>query len=188
MTFFLSGDPEPMVVTLGVETGTEDDPSDLADEIFSLWVNAGTIFEPDSFSNEYRIGPFIASIMTATGPQIGTGVNFRQGTNAGIDSTPNNCAVLVQKRTARGGRKGRGRMYVPPVWPTEGPIEANGDIQVLLHASWQVAMTEFLLSCDSAGHAIVLLHSEEAGAIAPDPVTQLVVSPKLATQRTRMRP
>lgn len=188
MQFTLDSDAEPMVVTIGCDVGTEDDPSILADAVWSRLTTSDPMWDPSSISDEYNVGPFVASIMTSTGPQIGTGTEVLVGTNAGVESLPNNCAVLVQKRTARGGRKGRGRAYFPPVFPTEGAVEANGNLQPTFIASWQDSMTTWLLSSDSEGQPLVLLHSEEAGPIAPDPITGLVVATKIATQRTRLRP
>ena len=188
LQFFLTGDAEPIVVTFGVDSGSEDDPSVLADAVWSRLNDAGTIFQGSSFSSAYRMGPFVASIQTATGPQIGTGTFFVQGAVAAVAPIPQNCAVLVQKRTARGGRKGRGRGYFPPLYPTEASITAVGGIDSVPLAAWQTAMTEFHAASVAEGQPLVLLHSEEAGPIAPDPITSLTVAPIIATQRTRLRP
>jgi len=188
MQFFLTGDAEAMVVTIGIDSGAEEDPEALADDVLSDLVGSGTIFASGSFSDQYDIGPFVASIMTSTGPQIGTGTTFESGSNPGVLPVPSNCAILVQKRTARGGRKGRGRAYFPPIYPTENSVNPNGDLFSTTLTAWQDAMNEFHTTLAASGRPMVLLHSEEAGAIAPDPVTSLVVAPKIATQRTRLRP
>lgn len=187
MQFFLTGDAEPMVVTLGVDSGAEDNPSTLADAVWSRLNVAGSNFVATEISNQYRMGPFVASIMTATGPQIGTGDLQVQGTSSGVLPVPQNCAILVQKRTARGGRKGRGRAYFPPINMNEANVSPTGVILAAQVTAWQDAMTEFLISSDTEGQPLVLLHSEEAGAIAPDPITALQVQTVIATQRTRLR-
>lgn len=185
--FKLTGDVEDMVVTLGIDPGAISVPTVLADLVWDELVNAGTIFAASSFSANYQIGPFTATIMTATGPQTGEGTSSRDGTNAGVSALPNNVAVLVQKRTARGGRQGRGRSYFPCVFPTEGDIGPTGDMSTTSQTAWQTAMNEFLSGLAAADIPMVLLHSEAAGGLAPDPVTALVVDQKVATQRTRLR-
>lgn len=188
MQFFLAGDAEPMVVTLGVDNGSEEDPTALADSVFGDLIGAGTIFVDSSYYSLYTIGPFVASIMTSTGPQIGTGTLSQDGDNPLVLPPPNNCAVLVQRRTARGGRKGRGRMYFPPIFPTEASITASGLIDSTPWAAWVTAMNEFHAALVASSTPMYLLHSEAAGPIAPDPVTSLVVEQRIATQRTRLRP
>ncbi len=176
-----------MVATFGVDSGSEEDPEALADAQFFIWAEAGTIYALDSSSSLYQLGPFECTIMTSTGPQTGTGTDFRQFTNATISPPPNNTAILVQKRTSRGGRKGRGRMYLPPASLHEPNVGATGDITGVTLTAHQTWADEVLAAMDLASQPMVLLHSEEAGAIAPDPVTSLSVQPKVATQRTRLR-
>lgn len=186
-TFEVAGDAEQMVCTFGVDSGAEEDPTVLADAIFDLWANTVTHFSASSIALGYRLGPFECTIMTATGPQTGTGADFRLGTNDLMDVLPNNCAVLAQKRTGRGGRKGRGRFFIPPCTLEDGDVDATGTIDTVHLASLQTWATAFLLALDSATTPMVLLHSEEAGPIAPDVVTNLVVQSRIATQRTRLR-
>ena len=188
MQFFLAGDAEAMVVTVGVDSGAEEDPSVLADAVFSRLVQSGTIFEPSSHTEDWTMGPFVASIMTSTGPQIGTGEFSNQGEIPTQTTLPQNCAILVQKRTARGGRKGRGRMYWPPVYPNEATTGPTGLLDAGAHTAWQTAMTEFHALSVAESQPLVLLHSEAAGAIAPDNITSLVAQQRIATQRTRLRP
>ena len=188
MQFFLAGDAEAMVVTVGVDSGSEEDPSALADAVFSRLQQSGTIFEASSHTEDWTMGPFVASIMTSTGPQIGTGEFSAQGEIPTQTTLPQNCAVLVQKRTARGGRKGRGRMYFPPVYPNEATTGPTGLLDAGAFAAWQTAMTEFHALSAAESQPLVLLHSEAAGAIAPDNITSLVAQQRIATQRTRLRP
>jgi hypothetical protein len=188
MQFFLAGDAEAMVVTVGVDSGAEDDPSVLADAVWSRLSGSGTIFQSSSLTEDWTMGPFVASIMTSTGPQIGTGESSVTGTITTHTTLPQNCAVLVQKRTARGGRRGRGRMYFPPVYPNEASSGPTGNLDPVPFAAWQEAMVDFHTVSVAEGQPLVLLHSVEAGAIAPDPITSLVAQQRLATQRTRLRP
>lgn len=185
--FHLAGDAEPMVATFGVDSGAETNPTNLASDICVLWIDADTAYAASSMSNLYTVGPFEATIMTPTGPQTGTGTSSRVGTNSSVLPPPNNVTYLTQKRTDRGGRKGRGRFFQPPANLHEANIDAVGTVLLSIYEREQDWATSFLLALDGAGTPMVLLHSEEAGPIAPDPVTALVVQQKVATQRTRLR-
>lgn len=186
-TFSLTGDVQPMVVTIGCDPGVFTDPVDLADSVFARFIASGTIFAASSYSDQYRIGPFSATIMTASGPQTADGTDSQQGTNAGILPPPNNVAILVQKRTAFGGRRGRGRMYFPPLYPTENSISAIGDLTGVTFDAWQEAMDEFLEAMSVGGTPMYLLHSDVPTVLLPSVVTALQVQQKVATQRTRLR-
>jgi len=187
MQFFLTGDAEAMVATVGVDCGTEDNPTTIADEVWTNLTSSGTAYAASSMSDLYTVGPFVASIMTPTGPQIGTGIFSITGENDAVTPPPNNVSWLIQKRTARGGREGRGRMYIPPAELHDGNIDAVGDIFTTIHVRMQACMTGLLLAQDSDGHPLVLLHSEATGPLPPDPITALAAQGKVATQRTRLR-
>lgn len=187
LTFFLTGDVEPMVVTFGCSPGAFDTPEDLADSIHAQFLASGTIFSASSYSELYRIGPFSATIMTASGPQTGEGANSQQGTNTGVLPVPNNVAILVQKRTAFGGRRGRGRAYFPPVYPAESNVSAIGDLTSVTRDAWQIAMDDFLESCSTGGTPLYLLHDDQPTPMLPSLITSLAVQTKVATQRTRLR-
>lgn len=187
LTFFLTGDVEPMVVTMGCSPGAFDAPEDLADSIHAQFLAAGTIFVASSYSDQYRIGPFSATIMTASGPQTGEGSAQQQGTNAGVPACPNNVAILVQKRTVFGGRRGRGRSYFPPLYPGEANISPIGDLTSVTRDAWQVAMDEFLAGCSTGGTPLYLLHDDQPTPMLPSLITSLSVQTKVATQRTRLR-
>lgn len=110
-----------------------------------------------------------------------------------LTSLPPNCAVLVHKRTARGGRRGRGRMYLP--WAinassvTEGGVLTPADQLVI-----QTAVSVWLSGIASGAGPVVLLHRPSSPDIqgppttpgSPNTVTSLVVDPLIATQRRRL--
>ncbi len=101
---------------------------------------------------------------------------------------PNNCAWLIKKSTDLGGRRNRGRMYLP--CPQEADVDAAG---ICLSAS-VLAMNTQLAKLMPGGtiHTAfgflgdpVVLH--ETGSQTPATVTDLSTQPKIATQRRRMR-
>lgn len=99
---------------------------------------------------------------------------------------PPNCALLVRKITASGGRRGRGRFYLP------GVIEAYADgaglidsgTIAILQTNAGTMLSNLLLDADIA--QVVLLHS--TAPFTPTVITNFVVQNRLATQRRRLRP
>lgn len=90
---------------------------------------------------------------------------------------------LIQKRTAFGGRKQRGRMY----WPTP-PSSVVDDGGVMI-SSWtdafQANLDAWLSDMSSIGLPLYLLHGETS--TLPTLITSLQLQPILATQRRRQR-
>lgn len=123
--------------------------------------------------------------------QLGTGVYSFAGSNAQT-SLPPNCAVLVYKRTARGSRRGRGRMYLPWVLTTSDVTE-DGQIAATKITSMQTAVEVFRAALATNDMPMVVLHRPSLPSTqnptsmgAPDPVTLLEVDSMIATQRRRL--
>jgi len=121
-----------------------------------------------------------------------TGSTFEWvGSEAGADGNPlppPNCAALVKKITGLGGRKQRGRAYLPGCsrpgnsLTTAGTFDAS-DAEAIGDAVF--AFLADLASTPSGTEADgVLLHSDST---PPTPITATICEPKLATQRRRLR-
>lgn len=187
----LDGDGEDMVVTCGHEIDSasgatgEDAPNDL----FGAFA---TNILPVSFGAHYTLdsvvcyvgqdGPTTVEISTAT-PDTGIGA---------ATTLPPNSAYLVRKRTDLGGRRGRGRMYLPCV--AEGAVDNVGNVSSGTVAAIQTALDEWHehLTALVGGRLyppVVLHRSEGIGTEpAPTPVTRFTIDSKIATQRRRLRP
>jgi hypothetical protein len=123
---------------------------------------------------------------------IGDGDLIVESTNAPIDGgfssecCPSNCAVLVRKLSALGGRKNRGRLFYPDVPKTH--VNQNG----IMDSSWTSQLQSdfedfFTAVSDVTGlEDGVLFHSDELDA--PTELIGLKVQRQIATQRRRMRP
>lgn len=96
---------------------------------------------------------------------------------------PPQVAVLVQKITFFGGRRGRGRVYIPGV--REDDVLASGLLDPAQLTLWQSSIDAFEGALTLAGIQLVVLHDIET--VSPTPVESLVVSPRVATQRRRNR-
>jgi hypothetical protein len=110
-----------------------------------------------------------------------------------MSSTTPNCAILVQKRTALGGRQGRGRVYVP-FSINESQVDETGRLLASYVTQMQADMDDYLFGY---GGTMVIanrlydlpwtnparqLLAVSKGAL----VTALTVAPMIATQRRRM--
>jgi len=116
-----------------------------------------------------------------TGPS-GEFADVRQGSISGSNAAPA-FSCLVRKITASGGRKGRGRWFLP------GMVEANvaegGDINVTYLGNLNADLEVFRDFIDTdGGLPMVLLHND---LTTPTVVTALQAQQIGATQRRRQR-
>lgn len=134
------------------------------------------------------------------------------GGGLALAPTPSNTAILVQKVTTRGGRRGKGRMYVPGC--PEANVDQDGFLTVAYRASLQTAVNNLLdrltapAGGGTAGDPVAprLLHNSSTQTTvqtsptarivtttitgpgpAPDAITGFLIAPQVATQRRRMR-
>lgn len=112
------------------------------------------------------------------------GVIFVVGSASG-ETAPPNVALLMRKRTAAGGRKNIGRMFVPK--PTEAGIEESGRLSSGQFGAWEVACGDFYdaLTGIAGIDDLVILHSLVADT--PTVITSLEGQELVATQRRRLR-
>lgn len=178
-----AADPEPMFTAIGVELASGVAPSsDLVQALTSI--ADGAI--DNIVSSELTIGP-------------GYMVFGQDGGDLRIDSPnppvaglngPNaltiNTAVLVRKLTASGGRRGRGRMYIPGL--PEGNVATAGNITPSVVPTLQTAIDSLLtnLVAHASVERCVLFH--DTAPFTPTTITSLEVQRKVATQRRRLRP
>jgi hypothetical protein len=128
----------------------------------------------------------LQSILVKNGPNsTGPFAELAVGVDGGASLVSVSPAVslLVQKRTALGGRHGRGRMFVPGL--PEAATNKHGEV---LSANVDTLILDFLGFFDDMAASdlpLVVLH----GAVSPSPtlVTSLDPQTILATQRRRQR-
>lgn len=109
------------------------------------------------------------------------------GMAAGDDRTPPAVAAVMRKGTARAGRAGRGRMFLPWILD-EDNVGEDGSITSGQQTTLNDAADEFRGNLAAAGLALVLLHNEGAsGGTEPTLVTSLICETQVGTQRRRQR-
>jgi hypothetical protein len=182
--FVLSGDTEEMLCTIGVETTAASTADRIAacnsamdawgDNILPLQANDYTLVGVDGVFGDASGDIPISS---TDGPRTGA------ETDAPV---PQNTAVLVKKVSGLGGRRNRGRFYVPGISVLD--IGNTGIINSGPLASWGTAVNNFLLGMESGSFMdnLVIFHS--SAPLTPTVIADLDVDPIVATQRRRLRP
>ena len=129
----LAGDLEPMVCTFGFENGGDQSPDDCAAAIDARYQEdfvAGMLGSDWTYRGvEVQLGNPAGSggpVGTATAAVVGI---------AGLLTMPQNVAGLCHKRTAVGGRRGRGRFYLPGGFLPENVVSPAGAISSSLITS-----------------------------------------------------
>lgn len=183
MRWSLAGDSEWMVSTLGVSTPTTDPtPSELAAAVGVAW-DASALTTAGNMGAGWSAGTVMVTVMTGTGPvlfEVGTPL---AGSGAGT-TLPNNCAVLIRKQSAVGGRRGRGRNYLPSAYLPESTVNQVGTIDPAQVSNITTWFGTFWDGLEDAFLYPSLFHSDVA---VHTPLLGFTVQPKIATQRTRLR-
>nr|CRY97734.1 hypothetical protein [uncultured prokaryote] len=187
-----SGDPDSWYMTFGVAI----DRPEVEDSVIGAKIN-------QAFEESWLLS--MTANTTLVGCQFTRGVapfenitSFTASGETGDGSTgrlPQNCALLVAKRTALGGRRNRGRFFVPNVL-TDGAVDNVGVIGQPTVDAFQAVADQFLGDLadeDYEGYAIslpmVILHNEASSGTTPSPTTvnKLTVDGRISTQRRRLR-
>jgi hypothetical protein len=183
----LVGDKERMAVTYGVELvgGTPQSLSGVAESLHNVFD-----LHPNGIPNSaYALESTEVRAGTAAGTVGGLGEFVQKKQSRGTAAPlPQNCAVLVHKRSGLPGRRARGRLYLPGI--SEGVVSAAGVIETATVSSFQGIFNQWItaLVAVTTVERMVLLHSPGVSPIIPPtPVVNLVMDPVIATMRRRLR-
>lgn len=154
------------------------------DNVFAVLGDSQVIVGP----SYVRVGQDGGEALTVTGTATYTGST---GTSAAINAGQ---ALLVHKLSSRGGRRGKGRMYVPWVIE-EGNVDDVGRLAPSTLSGAQGVMDDFLTALNAVTEvdAMVLLHSPSGEGVAnptppglPNVVNSLLVDAIVGSQRRRL--
>jgi len=169
--------PTGAAVTFGFEHSGTFDVDDKAATFATIW--------DGSLLNQQMNTINLVEVLVKLGPDdtgpTGAWTGVFTGSLTG-ETCPPNVAALIQKRTALGGRRNRGRIYLPALRETQ--IHDDGVVDSAYLDELQNVATIFLGDMDTEGNPLVILHS---GSGAPTPITALNVDGRVATQRRRLR-
>jgi hypothetical protein len=184
-------------VVYGVANPTDMDAASVALAADAAWsANLAKAMTTEGITNETlaKLGP------DASGPSAQVAVEGGTGVEIPPTCTPQ-VAYLISKNTALGGRRGRGRMYIPAV--KEESVSVLGRLDTGITSRISAKLGPFLVALTTDDIPMVLLHDPPtrwdlvdgqprrvptSGSIpAPTPVLNLSLSPVVATQRRRNR-
>lgn len=172
-------------ITLGHknETGLTD-PTAIAAAAYDPLLGSG------SFQGRLDSNVTLASCTVRIGqdggdPLVGQFVGSQTGLLSAT-TLPPNCAVLIHKRTARGGRRGRGRLFIP-WYVDEGGVAEDGTLTGTVLTPIQNAMNGWRTAMNLDNLPPYLLHDTGLTATgAPDLITSFTADPVISTQRRRL--
>lgn len=181
--------PNGAVNTLGFLNTAGDSAALAAEAMFLRWAS--------NVMPNLSSGIALTSALVKLGPEdTGPSAVYTDSAPGGAsaDSAAPNTAWLVKKSTAGGGRRARGRMYIPGV--TEAAMLSDGSTNATIRGALQDDLEQFFLDCVTGDQPLELIHSDAVDAngdpipnTAPAPtlLTALTVDTFLATQRRRLR-
>lgn len=184
------GDPDPWFCTLGVDVSGQGANFDsVANELFAAWAEFILPYQ----STQLHLHGVTLRVGTEEGPLMAYSTTAAAtGASAG-QKLPQNCALLVDKMTASGGHRNRGRMFVPGLLG-DSEVDNVGLIGSAQVTTFQTQFSNFLaavrvgLIAPEDELVPVILHNTGISPTPlPTPITSLRVQSIISTQRKRLR-
>lgn len=192
--FSLAGDPELMEVGFGLDwtSGPAWDVS-VADDMFHTF---------ETTFLEQMAGTYML-VEAVLQHQLATGVSEIHSTPApapaalGGAALPQNCGLLIHKRTEGAGRGKNGRVYLPGI--PEERVDGRGVVDTAFVALQQAEADQFWATFDgtdfpflAVNHGLVKVPGSDPPVYTDPPflwdnVTSLAIDQTIATQRRRLR-
>lgn len=181
-----TGQPRLSSWTLGISETlpTARTPEDVAQLLYFDFSTTNCPYAATAMIGNWSFVGVNYTRQTESGPLVGEYRQTTTGGAVGLGMTPN-VAILVKKVTGAGGRRNRGRMYIPPVYPGEAGVDYNGviDADKVLVLQSQYAVAYSLIVDDDL--LPVLFHTE--APFTPTDISSFQVQQIVATQRRRLR-
>jgi hypothetical protein len=174
------GDPDPYLVTHGFAYESPFDPDDWLSAMVTAWLDELRALTSDTVTLRatklvYNDGGTMIEAEHAAGVA-------GQNTN---NVLPQNCALLVRKRTGLAGRKHKGRMYWPSIL-SDDLVNPIGQIDTSTITTLQGHFDDVFTALNGVTNAFpALLHTDPLDT--PNAVTGYTVDGVIATQRRRLR-
>lgn len=172
-------------ITMGHENNTGvNDPVELAETLLDAMLT-GVTFQDGLDSNVTMRSCTVRLGQDGGDPLVGVGTGSATG-GLSSASPPANVAVLVHKRTAAGGRRNRGRLFIP-WYVIETNVQEDGTIDSGTVSAINGYMNGWRTNLVTVQLPPVVLHSVgNSVAPAPTPITALTVDNLVATQKRRL--
>jgi hypothetical protein len=195
--FTVAGQPRPICSTLGIgRPEGESNPLSAKHLADRMAEHFKAVFGAASTGEQWAFQGVTAAVQEMADSQdvakSSAEYNFQGAWSQ--RNPPINCCLLVEKRTSKGGKRYRGRMYLPAAWVSSNATASSGQLDNGERDSFGSKLTAFYnaITSPTMGTAFqpVLLHNQgEAGGtnFIPTEITSFGIDPMLATQRKRMR-
>jgi len=183
----LTGDAERMAITYGVDLAVEapPDPNATASSLHQAFVQ--TMINILATGYQLVATEMRYQVTGETFPRIARHEQVNPGTGSS-NLIPQNTAYLIHKLSAFGGRRNRGRFYLPGVGEPE--VGITGALTTAEKTRIQTALNAWFTQLNSIPNIddVIILHST---GITPTPAPTAVIGfqidPVVATQRRRLR-
>lgn len=211
LEFMFDNDPEPMYCTIGLRAAVAPLDASHAERLFSAWRQNGLTRQVSSA----QLRGAIVRVQQDGGGTVVYEHRPAAPVNGGTVASgfPSNVAVIAEKLTARAGRRGRGRLFVPGIPDTDA--DNAGVLSSSAVTGWNTVLLGFhqnLLgqtgggTLEGADVVPLLFHgptttttrttgpgtrtvttTEGAPGPLPDVITGFSVDNMVGTQRRRLR-
>lgn len=158
--------------------------TELADNIYASYVGSGRPITAANVCDAYTFRGVVVRKQGDVGVEVGEHMESVVGT-ASASVLPPNCTTLWNKSTATGGRRGRGRAFIPIYAPGESTVDSLGVIPGVTVTATQALYDAFLIAAAGQGLFPQLFH--QTAPFTPSPVLSFQMQSQIATQRRRMR-
>jgi hypothetical protein len=170
-------------ITFGVLPAVADAAS-VANAALAAFTDTGSL--KSKMSSNVTLARIKVSLGTDTGEDLVSELNTAAVGTSVSPTLPGNDAVLVHKRSARGGRRGRGRIFIPWFVP-ETNVGENGIIDSSYVVTLGTCVSAWFTALGTRNIPMQILHQPgETPEGVPTPVTSLSVDPLISTQRRRL--
>lgn len=180
--FSCVGDMRRPVITFGFVDPGVDSPSAIGNTLLTKW-RAVAAFEDNSLATSYAMEECDVVVNRAGVHVVGNSIGRHQGT-AGFNALPLASCAILRKKSAMGGRKARGRCYLPAGYLGELSVDPAGNIDPALVDATGSRWATFINDLDASGMGMVILHND---ATPPTVVTEGSCESIIGTQRRRQR-
>lgn len=177
------GDNEPMYTHLAYDTTTVPTQSAI-DAGFTAWQTA---FKAITTGDSVLVGGHVLIGSDPGTVRWESSISPVVGVIAGLN-VPQNTAFLARKQTNLGGRRNRGRMYIPGVpesWVTGAGVVPIGNVGDINTALGKLLVGGLIHTAFGFLGQPVLLH--QSGSQTPTEIVDLQAQRIVATQRRRLR-
>jgi len=183
--FSVAGTSKTPVVTYGFVDDPAETPNTIAQSRNAEWLAQ---FVPASLASTWALKETNVTIHRAGGQFVGSYAVLSQGA-AGFNAMSMAVSAILRKFTAVGGRRGRGRCYLPAGYLGELSVDPAGVIDPALVTATANRWSAIIAAMTGSSEDMVLLHAAIPPAVggAPTVVLAGTCENMAATQRRRQR-